>query len=392
MAKGFEHVAPGDPISAAQFNSILDAARASNEARAKLSANTGENALFQQRTIIQVKNNSGAARMRFDVLGIDGPLFEFGSNTFKEFPRLKGVTPQAGAHEGKFVILLESGSESSILRAVASGVAVVQIDMKDGGHKWADITDADCEGLTSCTGPSGAEILAVDSGTGAKWAVVRLGPVASPVSPIVSVGGASTLFSLFGTSGTEYTNSGGTVELDYAAFGAEGSWSAAFADTARLGFPSLTDHPVFEWQEADDYDVHSVKVKQSGLYRLTLEYSIEATFISSDGYNAQTSTADSHYHEYSASPGNLGRIAGLIALGAPWDAAYTPGVLQFPPYNGGTAMTMLAGTLVGYHAYVADAGIPVYLSWNTILADSGDKINIGFLRLTAERVGDYVSA
>jgi hypothetical protein len=75
-----------------------------------------------------------------------------------------------------------------------------------------------------------------------------------------------------------------------------------------------------------------------------------------------------------------------------WTGNYSPGQIQFPIYDSGDYTNDLAGVLVGYHAYTAGASIPVYLTWMSSLDEPDDKINIRFLRLTAERVGDYVSA
>ncbi len=175
-----QHAREGDGLSAAAWNELVDSARATDEQRTELGGHAGQNAHHGQRTIIEVKNDSGDDRSQFDVLGIDGPLFEFDSNTFKQFPRLKGVEPDEDDHAAKFAILQEPIRDGAIARAVVAGVTICRVDMQAEGHGWADVADEECGHLESRADSGGAQILAVDEGTGVKMAVVRLGvPVAS---------------------------------------------------------------------------------------------------------------------------------------------------------------------------------------------------------------------
>ena len=94
-----------------------------------------------------VKNNSGTARDCYDVLGIDGPLFDPSSNPdgFKRQIALKGVTPAAGTHEGNFAILLEPVPAGGIGNAVIAGLAIVQVNVPDSAaeaYDFAEIADA----------------------------------------------------------------------------------------------------------------------------------------------------------------------------------------------------------------------------------------------------------
>lgn len=176
MPDPLKHVKAGDPLSAAAWNALADGVRASNERVAKLARQPGEVPLFWQRSVVQVKNGSPADRARFDVLGLNGSLFALGDNTFKEFPRFIGTTPIKGTHDAKFAILLEGISHLAIARACVSGVTVARIDMVEEWHRWADVKDQECNHLESRPGPSGAEILTVETGKGVKWALVRIGP------------------------------------------------------------------------------------------------------------------------------------------------------------------------------------------------------------------------
>ena len=169
-------VRPGDPlkIPAAGYNAMVDAARAEQQRRHGIdrSAKPG----FVEPAMVLVKNNSGADRDRFDILGIDGPIFTPTDNldSFKNDRAVKGITPTTADHTGNFVILLEPLKAGKIGSAVASGVCVVKVNVTDTDHEYADVANAQAAYMAS--GHSGAaRILWAESGTGQKWALVRIG-------------------------------------------------------------------------------------------------------------------------------------------------------------------------------------------------------------------------
>ena len=142
--------------------------------------------------IILVKNVSDTDVAQFGILGIHDILFTPTDNElgFKERPALCGTTPDADLHTGKFVVCLDpipcavaedpeaeppiTGSSAGIGRALLVGATPVQIDVIDEDHAYADVKDGDSTQLQSC-GSGAAQILYKESGTGTKWAVVRLG-------------------------------------------------------------------------------------------------------------------------------------------------------------------------------------------------------------------------
>lgn len=169
-------VRPGDAleIPAAGYNAFVDAARAEQMRRQGInrSAKPG----FAQTGIVLVKNNSGADRGRFDVLGVDAPIFTPTDNpdSFKNDRAVKGVTPATANHTGNFVILLEPLKSGKIGAAVASGVCVAKVNVTDSDHEYADVADGQAGYLAS--GDSGvARIMWKESGTGLKWAMIRIG-------------------------------------------------------------------------------------------------------------------------------------------------------------------------------------------------------------------------
>jgi hypothetical protein len=81
---------------------------------------------------------------------------------------------------GRFVILAEPLAAGEIGRAWASGVCQAWIDVTDEGHRFADIDDGSSVLVSRGTGA--ASILWKESGTGTKWAIVRLGTCAGTAS------------------------------------------------------------------------------------------------------------------------------------------------------------------------------------------------------------------
>ena len=84
--------------------------------------------------------------------------------------------PDKDDHIGKFVILLEPVANGKLARAAVGGLCVARVEVADGEewYGYADIKDTDAEKLAGA--PHGAaQVLWKESGTGTKWAVVRLG-------------------------------------------------------------------------------------------------------------------------------------------------------------------------------------------------------------------------
>ena len=113
-------------------------------------------------------------------------------------PCITGVTPAAG-HAGKFVVLLEPLKANAIGSGLAAGVCPVQVNVTDAGHTFADIASGQCGYLAS--GATGtATILWKESGTGTKWALVRVanasgggsaGASVFPAKVVAAVSGAA---------------------------------------------------------------------------------------------------------------------------------------------------------------------------------------------------------
>jgi hypothetical protein len=161
-------------IPANAYNAFVDAAV---DFKRRSTSNTREpDTAFRDRDVILVRNDSGEPRERFDILGIDRPIFapEDNLEEFKNRPSLVGMTPQSPKHIGKFVVLQEPLAPGAIGRAVVDAVTVCRVVMTNASVDRVDIAPGECGHLRS--DPDGsALVLWKESGTGTKWAVVRLG-------------------------------------------------------------------------------------------------------------------------------------------------------------------------------------------------------------------------
>jgi len=166
-------------IPARTFNTIIDATRDYLDRQQSQSTDAARG--FRQTGIVLVRNDSGADRDRFHVLGIDGPVFTPTANLdeFKNRVVLKGKKPSRDDHLGKFVVLLEPIKSNQIGLAYLDGICPAKIDVKKEKHPFADIKHDDATMMESRDDGS-AVILWKETGEGQKWAVVQLGRRTTP--------------------------------------------------------------------------------------------------------------------------------------------------------------------------------------------------------------------
>lgn len=161
-------------ISARDWNAIADAV---NWVRAQ-QGGLGRGAALPeipQTGIITVRNDSGAARGRFDVLGLEQPIVLPSDNlsVFQSAYALSAITP-AATHEGRWCLLLEPLADGKLGRACVAGVTVARLDVVSESHRFAEVVAGDTSRLHS--GSSGtATILWAEPGTGERWGVIRIG-------------------------------------------------------------------------------------------------------------------------------------------------------------------------------------------------------------------------
>lgn len=174
MAKKLSAGASVTEFSISAYNDMLDMARWWKTEYRRTGADPRR--AFKQSGIVRVKNTSGSDIPWLGIGGIDAPLYEESDDEseFKTRPTLKVVEPDEDTHLGKFVVAIEPIAVNAIGWAVISGLAPVLIDVSNASHGFADVYDGYSTGLKS--GHHGAaQILWKESGTGAKWALVRLG-------------------------------------------------------------------------------------------------------------------------------------------------------------------------------------------------------------------------
>lgn len=175
MPDYFRRVTAGEPFRplAPTWNAMLDAAQAHQQNKRTGGAPAGS--FFRASDIIAVLNDSGADVGAFGILGIDGVACAPGTDLqeFVNRPILRGVTPTSD-HTGKFIVALDGIAAGQVGLAVAAGVCVAKVEMQSSSHKCADVYANDKTKLKSAVEGS-VQILYVESGTGTKWAIVRLG-------------------------------------------------------------------------------------------------------------------------------------------------------------------------------------------------------------------------
>jgi hypothetical protein len=175
-------VSPNEPLAipASAYNAFADAAEAHR--RAMLNGGRGvsrDDGRALARVLIQ---NTGSDVDRYAVLGISGILFSPSDNLeeFQNQPCLTGTTPATASHLAKFAVVQEALPTDAIGWAVISGPAVVQVNVTDADHEWADVKDGDATQLES--GATGsARIIYKPAGTGTLWCVVRIGEQRGPM-------------------------------------------------------------------------------------------------------------------------------------------------------------------------------------------------------------------
>ncbi len=130
---------------------------------------------------IWVKNTTGSDCARFAVLGIGDSVFDpaESEDQYKTKNVFEGVEPVYPDHFSNWVIILKDALDDEIVPALRVGRIVVNLQLKEEWHKYADISDVGSpdDTLRLVSGDVGfARILHVESGgTGDKWATIDVG-------------------------------------------------------------------------------------------------------------------------------------------------------------------------------------------------------------------------
>lgn len=175
MLNPLRQVFPGDPAarSAGRENALTAAAHFVQQQQRSYGG--GVQVFDLKAGMVLVRNDTNADQDKLAVLGINDLVFQPATYPaeFQRVPGVVGVVPTAD-HAGKFVILARPLPKTAFGVALVAGVTAVKINMLSATHKYADVKAGDCTQLES-TDSGTARILAVEAGTGTRWAYVRLG-------------------------------------------------------------------------------------------------------------------------------------------------------------------------------------------------------------------------
>ena len=169
----FQHVRSGEPIviPATAYNAMLDAAQAHRNRRMNLSPRgAGFDSLY-----IHVENATGRFLERFDVVGLDGPCETQNLDAFCNKIAFKGVVPRK-EHAQRFAVLQQDAAPGMMVRACLSGVTIAKVRVERAPRNMGGLS---CNAASDATSylelGGGASILWIDSGTGVKWSIIRIG-------------------------------------------------------------------------------------------------------------------------------------------------------------------------------------------------------------------------
>ena len=162
-------VSPGQPLrlTAEAFNAFVDAANGYQASQRSRSSETG-GAVSVSGSIL-VRNDTGAPLERFAPVGLGAPLILPGDNlrSFQERVVVSGMAP---AEDQPFAVLQVPLAPGALGEALITGATPAQVAVMDAADTTAGIVGGI---LTSGSGP--ATLVWKNPGTGAQWAILRLG-------------------------------------------------------------------------------------------------------------------------------------------------------------------------------------------------------------------------
>lgn len=169
-----QKVLPGQPlvIRADDWNAILESTGRATPSRPTMPA-SHPNGVYLSAS---VRNDSGSDVDRLGILKIGAPIITATANlaAFKNGLTFIGTTPSTTNPRTQFVVMQEPVKADRIGEGLLVGLTQVQLDVVNALHTRADVKNSTLTMLQS-NSYGRAEILWKESGTGTKWATVRLG-------------------------------------------------------------------------------------------------------------------------------------------------------------------------------------------------------------------------
>jgi len=175
----FRKVSPGQPFSmpAEIYNAIVDVA--TEVLHGKLNS-AGILPSAAQNGIVEVRNDTGGTLSRFDVVGLEGVVFDPASSSqadaFKNGKVMKAVTPEFdNGHILQWGVMQAPAAAGSLGKCLVAGFSAVKLAVNKSWHKYAAPVDGSTAHLESS--PSGDAVIQWASGGeggAADWALVAL--------------------------------------------------------------------------------------------------------------------------------------------------------------------------------------------------------------------------
>jgi len=174
-----EKVSPGQAFrpSARVWNTFVEMANSAPD------ATPAKGTRVRPLHIVRCRNDSGSDREQWDVLGVkqtDGLVVTAAENDQESIDQrfvLVGEAPAWPDHIGRWAMCIEQIPDGSIGLVALGGIIAAQITVVHADHDRADILyngGSGGNGQLESDWQGAAEILTKQSGTGTKWAVLRI--------------------------------------------------------------------------------------------------------------------------------------------------------------------------------------------------------------------------
>jgi hypothetical protein len=330
----FKHLLTGDDfeVYGESYNAALDAGKALRAG----GTGFGVPPLAPRRdsNIVRIRNDSGSAVERFGILGIEGSVFDPGNDldAFRGAKVLTGDVPATDSHAGKFVVTLEPIADGDVGLAMAAGVTQVKMNVTVETAIYADVEDGNPDALATATS-GGATILWKESGTGEKWAVVRIDSTMPGSRLPVQL------------QYKELINDTPDTSFVPGQFTAQNNGSFAWRDdSTKVGDPAAAGFTILEEMQ-DDFLDPAIQINTAGRWSIYWQWWLQIvwnySWLPLEDHlleTRQTDSTDGHYHDFDA--WNL-QTTGLCAqariqerpLGGSWG-----------PVSGATMYTVVLAT------------------------------------------------
>ncbi|GIW90213.1 MAG: hypothetical protein KatS3mg109_0645 [Pirellulaceae bacterium] len=169
----FRKVQAGQPlqIPAAVWNAMLDVVRAARNEQHTVDHATPTG--ITRPGIITVRNATGVAQDRFDVIGLDGPIVGPADNLreFESRVAFDAVVPTEN-HFGRFAILLEPLRAGAIGRAVIAGVTPARLYVDASLYAYARPRPGDTHALDSVPHGPARTVWSENVASSPRWAII----------------------------------------------------------------------------------------------------------------------------------------------------------------------------------------------------------------------------